>query len=267
MAIIGRELPADIVVPAPQVSARHAEITHLGGDQFRLTDLGSLNGTYVKGQRIQSATIRLTDHVSLGSFVVDLMGLADRVPRVDGVTVASPSTHDESYRPPVPVGHDTPQRPTPGVASDPQGARSPSYSAPIQPKSPPIGRDGTPEQPVSQPQGSWKKCPSCGSNQVVSIAVFDQKNPKKLKVQGGGCSGCLGCLVALLLVVLLWPVLLALGLLGGVAGAASAYGMVRFVQQNQVAVTVGVFLLLAIAIAVKVSAPKFVCERCGNKFK
>lgn len=72
MSVIGREPPADIVIPAPQVSARHAEIRDLGDGWFQLTDLRSTNGTFVNGQRIQSARIRLSDRVSMGSLVVDL---------------------------------------------------------------------------------------------------------------------------------------------------------------------------------------------------
>ena len=42
---------ASIVVPHPQVSARHAQITTAGG-QLLLEDLGSGNGTFVRGQRL-----------------------------------------------------------------------------------------------------------------------------------------------------------------------------------------------------------------------
>ena len=75
MSIIGREPPADIVIPAPQVSARHAEIRHLSGDRYSLFDLGSSNGTFVNGIRIDSTTIRPTDDVRLGSQRIDLPSL------------------------------------------------------------------------------------------------------------------------------------------------------------------------------------------------
>jgi ABC-type multidrug transport system ATPase subunit/pSer/pThr/pTyr-binding forkhead associated (FHA) protein len=48
---IGRTPDNQIVVPHPQVSARHAQITNQGG-QLSLEDLGSGNGTFVRGQRL-----------------------------------------------------------------------------------------------------------------------------------------------------------------------------------------------------------------------
>ncbi|MCL2778472.1 MAG: FHA domain-containing protein [Polyangiaceae bacterium] len=48
---IGRTPDNKIVVPHPQVSARHAQIINQGG-QLLLEDLGSANGTIVRGQRI-----------------------------------------------------------------------------------------------------------------------------------------------------------------------------------------------------------------------
>lgn len=48
---IGRTPDNKIVVPHPQVSARHAQIINQGGSLL-LEDLGSGNGTFVRGQRI-----------------------------------------------------------------------------------------------------------------------------------------------------------------------------------------------------------------------
>lgn len=48
---IGRTPDNKIVVPHPQVSARHAQILDQGGSLF-LEDLGSGNGTFVRGQRL-----------------------------------------------------------------------------------------------------------------------------------------------------------------------------------------------------------------------
>ncbi len=79
MPIIGREPPCEIVIRAPQVSARHAEIRHLGGEWFEVVDLGSSNGTWVNGQRVQSARVRATDQVRLGPVPFNLAALGHLV--------------------------------------------------------------------------------------------------------------------------------------------------------------------------------------------
>jgi pilus assembly protein CpaF len=74
MISIGRVQGNQIVLPRGNVSKRHAKI-ELKGGEFSLTDLGSTNGTYVNGRRIQEPT-RLTrgDKVYLGDFILSLEG-------------------------------------------------------------------------------------------------------------------------------------------------------------------------------------------------
>ncbi len=79
MAIIGREPPADIVIPMPQVSARHAEVQSIGSDRFSLVDLGSTNGTFVNGKRIESATVTFADRISLGQLEISLYSFRDQL--------------------------------------------------------------------------------------------------------------------------------------------------------------------------------------------
>lgn len=49
---IGRNDVCDIVYSAPKVSRMHCRIEYLGS-HFYLTDLGSTNGTYLNGRRIE----------------------------------------------------------------------------------------------------------------------------------------------------------------------------------------------------------------------
>jgi pSer/pThr/pTyr-binding forkhead associated (FHA) protein len=51
--VIGRGTSPDvqILIPSPEVSRQHAQITRVD-DGFYLTDLGSSNGTFVNGERI-----------------------------------------------------------------------------------------------------------------------------------------------------------------------------------------------------------------------
>jgi DNA-binding winged helix-turn-helix (wHTH) protein len=54
--IIGRDPDAAVVIDSPDVSRRHARLI-LTGDAVTLEDLGSKNGTFVKGERVTTATV------------------------------------------------------------------------------------------------------------------------------------------------------------------------------------------------------------------
>lgn len=66
MMDIGREGGSLPLAFDTMLSRRHASIAVAGGS-VQLTDLGSTNGTYVNGQRVQQASLRLGDRVTLGS--------------------------------------------------------------------------------------------------------------------------------------------------------------------------------------------------------
>ena len=65
-SVLGRSLDADIRFDVPGVSRRHARIV-VNGEQVALEDLGSQNGTYLRGERITGrATLADGDEVRLG---------------------------------------------------------------------------------------------------------------------------------------------------------------------------------------------------------
>jgi hypothetical protein len=77
----GRHPDSDIFLDDVTVSRRHAEF-HRGPTGFTVRDVGSLNGTYVNRERVESATLSNSDEVQIGKFrLVFIAG-----PRLDDVT-------------------------------------------------------------------------------------------------------------------------------------------------------------------------------------
>ncbi len=70
VVLIGRDPRADIHLSAPVVSGRHARLD-LSGQGHTLTDLNSLNGTFVNGERLERPTIlKNGDAVQIGPFTL-----------------------------------------------------------------------------------------------------------------------------------------------------------------------------------------------------
>jgi len=65
--LIGRSPECAIFLDDVTVSRRHAELVR-EGDVFTVSDLGSLNGTYVNRQRIESRTLEDDDEVQIGKY-------------------------------------------------------------------------------------------------------------------------------------------------------------------------------------------------------
>jgi pSer/pThr/pTyr-binding forkhead associated (FHA) protein len=63
----GRHPESDIFLDDVTVSRRHAEFRREGGI-FTVRDVGSLNGTYVNRERVESATLANADEVQIGKF-------------------------------------------------------------------------------------------------------------------------------------------------------------------------------------------------------
>ena len=65
--LIGRGPECDIFLDDVTVSRRHAELQS-DGETFTIRDLGSLNGTYVNRQRIESVRLEDDDEVQIGKY-------------------------------------------------------------------------------------------------------------------------------------------------------------------------------------------------------
>src|SRR5688572_26381705 len=62
--IIGRRSDCQIFVPDMRVSRQHARILRDNG-RWTVEDLGSNNGTYVNGNRVQNAELRHEDEIQI----------------------------------------------------------------------------------------------------------------------------------------------------------------------------------------------------------
>jgi class 3 adenylate cyclase len=97
---LGRE-NADLTVEDPLISRRHARFRPIEG-VIEIEDLGSLNGTWVNGERIGEARrLQAGDVVTVGG--TSLVVQADPAER--GMTMKAPSPLAQATEPPVPSSH------------------------------------------------------------------------------------------------------------------------------------------------------------------
>jgi predicted component of type VI protein secretion system len=99
--IIGRREDCDMRIPLGEISRKHCRLIQ-DGDILRVEDLGSSNGTYHNGQRVQEAELAPGDTLQVGSiaFVVQIDGNpADE--EMKPVLAASPTANSEGSGTPV----------------------------------------------------------------------------------------------------------------------------------------------------------------------
>ena len=84
---IGRDATNDITINDAEISRRHARLTFQGG-KYVLEDLGSINGTFVNGQRLAGPRVlKAGEVVSFGEQII----LVYEVTNIDaGATMVSP---------------------------------------------------------------------------------------------------------------------------------------------------------------------------------
>src|SRR4051794_12021450 len=94
---VGREGAVDLVVPDAKVSRQHAYFQELPDGRVALYDMGSSNGTFVNGQRIQSVTLSGNETVQFGDTLIGVSPDGAAAPAPVGATAAAAA-------PPTPPG-------------------------------------------------------------------------------------------------------------------------------------------------------------------
>jgi len=65
---IGRDPKSEIFLDDVTVSRKHAMIVRGAQGEFKVVDLGSLNGSYVNAHQIQDAQLTVGDEIQIGKF-------------------------------------------------------------------------------------------------------------------------------------------------------------------------------------------------------
>jgi len=79
--ILGRDPACDVVIDAIEVSRRHARLSRAPSGQWLLEDLGSTNGLYVNGKRVESCLLGPGDIVKIGPVYLSLGLMPEAVVR------------------------------------------------------------------------------------------------------------------------------------------------------------------------------------------
>jgi two-component system, NtrC family, response regulator AtoC len=92
--VVGRSAPADMCVPDRSLSREHARFS-LQGDRVVVEDLGSTNGTWLAGERVDRAVLGPGEEVMLGGTLARVHALGRRIAPEDAVAPA-PAAWSES---------------------------------------------------------------------------------------------------------------------------------------------------------------------------
>lgn len=139
--LIGRKPDCDIVLDDRSVSRNHARFEQTQ-DAYSITDLGSSNGTFVNGQRIQKAILKPGDQIRMGDRVFQVIVPADEEPAGLATVIAqAPQQVQPAAAPLRPAA--TPAPPP----AQPQKQTPPAARPEVQPQ-----RRSEPAKPAGQPQ-------------------------------------------------------------------------------------------------------------------
>src|SRR3954469_22350017 len=123
---IGREAGADLVIADGKASRRHAALRVLPDGRATLYDLGSSNGTFVNGQRVQSVLLNGGEQIQIGDTVlVPSGGAGDAHPARQAGALGATSPGQA-----VPTATAAPLQATPPPQAQPPAPQAPAPQAP-----------------------------------------------------------------------------------------------------------------------------------------
>jgi S1-C subfamily serine protease len=143
--VIGRASEGDGTLgDDPELSRSHARIIRRAGDQLSIEDLGSTNGTYVNGRRVEGPTkLRPGDTIKVGMTTLQLLDAAGKAPQT--TALGSSPVKDEGA---TAVARQAPTAAPPAPGGSPASAVPPP-ATPTRPAPPPGGPPKPPPHPAT----------------------------------------------------------------------------------------------------------------------
>jgi pSer/pThr/pTyr-binding forkhead associated (FHA) protein len=113
VTVIGRRRDCDLYIPLMAVSRKHCQLIQ-NQDSLKVRDLGSRNGTYLNGERVEEATAKPGDYVQIGplTFLIQIDGKPQKI---------APPTPDQEKQP-TPKKAAAPQKKPASKQKQPAGA-------------------------------------------------------------------------------------------------------------------------------------------------
>ena len=171
--VIGRDVNADVVINTAEVSRRHARL-HLDSGVYIIEDLGSTNGTFINGQRLNTPIpLRSGDMIMLGE-AATLVYEAVELNQFDpNATMVAPA--DEQVARPAPVAPPPPR----SAPASPPPPRTYSGQVPAGPAAAPQFTPPVPQKKRSELSWVWAGVGCvvvmlCMG--VVGVLLFDMLN-------------------------------------------------------------------------------------------
>lgn len=96
VTVVGRRQDCDLCVPLMVISRRHCELNQDQG-QLKLRDLGSRNGTFVNGRRVEETQLNPGDEIQVGpvKFGVQIDGQPEELIASDSEIIQPPEDLDD----------------------------------------------------------------------------------------------------------------------------------------------------------------------------
>src|SRR4051812_31841537 len=104
MTVIGRREDCDLRIPLGEVSRKHCRLVR-DGDTLKLEDLGSSNGTFLNGQRVQEALLSPGDTIQVGPVAFALQ--IDGEPPEDDLRPVTAGASNNGAEEEIPLGDES----------------------------------------------------------------------------------------------------------------------------------------------------------------